>query len=66
MTHERRGKNIVSFLLRGVAGSCIGFSHVRDIYDIVEEVAIVEKVVKQLPDARKYRVVMKHNQIEIL
>jgi hypothetical protein len=30
-----------------------------------EEVAIVEKAVKKLPDARKYRVVMKHNQIEI-
>jgi hypothetical protein len=30
-----------------------------------EEVAIVEEAVKQLPDARKYRVVVKHNQIEI-
>jgi hypothetical protein len=30
-----------------------------------EEVAIIEKAIKQLPDARRYRVVVKHNQIEI-
>ena len=30
-----------------------------------EEVAVVEKAIQQLPDARKYRVVTKHNQIEI-
>ncbi len=30
-----------------------------------EEVGVVEKAIKQLPDARRYRVVVKHNQIEI-
>ncbi len=30
-----------------------------------EEVAVVEKAIKQLPNARRYRVVVKHNQIEI-
>jgi hypothetical protein len=30
-----------------------------------EEVAVVEKAIERLPGARKYRVVVKHNQIEI-
>ena len=53
------------FVISESVNGVVSLAKDRPVLILPEEVAVVEDVVKQLPDARKYRVVVKRNQIEI-
>ena len=55
----------VGFVISESVNGLVSLAKDRPVLILPEEVAVVEDVVKQLPDARKYRVVVKRNQIEI-
>ncbi len=53
------------FVISESVNGVVSLAKDRPVLILPEEVAVVEDVVKQLPDARRYRVVVKRNQIEI-